>query len=49
MHSEDDGRERIRSLLLFSYMDNSALISTLTEKVNRLIEAEKISFGGNPD
>lgn len=44
MHSEDDGRERIRSLLLFSYMDNSALISTLTEKVNRLIEAEKDLF-----
>lgn len=44
MHSEDDGRERIRSLLLFSYMDNSALISTLTEKVNRLIEAENDLF-----
>jgi len=44
LHSEDDGRERIRSLLLFSYMDNSALISTLTEKVNRLIEAENDLF-----
>jgi len=44
LHSEDDGRERIRSLLLFSYMDNSALISTLTEKVNRLIEAENELF-----
>ena len=44
MHSEDDGRERIRSLLLFSYMDNSALIRTLTEKVNRLIEAENDLF-----
>ena len=44
MHSDDDGRERIRSLLLFSYMDNSALISTLTDKVNRLIEAENDLF-----
>ena len=44
LHSEDDGRERIRSLLLFSYMDNSALISTLKEKVNRLIEAENDLF-----
>jgi len=44
LHSEDDGRERIRSLLLFSYMDNSALIRTLTEKVNRLIEAENDLF-----
>lgn len=44
LHSDHDGRERIRSLLLFSYMDNSALISTLTEKVNRLIEAENDLF-----
>lgn len=44
LHSVDDGRERIRSLLLFSYMDNSALIRTLTEKVNRLIEAENDLF-----
>jgi len=44
LHSEVDGRERIRSLLLFSYMDNSALIRTLTEKVNRLIEAENNLF-----
>ena len=44
MSPEDDGRERIRSLLLFTYMEKSALISTLTEKVNRLIEAEKDLF-----